>query len=511
MQKNFGAKNYKDFIPHPVCEAYPQYNQFYEKAWELAFEHIKFIDGMPQNPYMDEAFCETQVWIWDTCFMTLFCKYAREVFPGVETLRNFYETLYGDKKMPFVIPPDNEPAWTRAVPGEPYRIRVHIADNPPLFAWAEYENALMSGDREYVKTFLESGILQKHFEWFDSLTERTFLDGVFLSTMITKTDKGYHWEGGTSGMDNTPRGRQTEHCEVQRPNNPDMLWIDSICQQALAANMIAKLFALIGDEENKTLWKSRYQEKKDIVNRYYWDAEDQFYYDIDSNTEAFYKVMTIASYWTLTAEIASEEQAEHLVKQLYNKKTLHGNAPFLSLSRNDPDYQPSGQYWRGGVWLPTAYATVKGLENYRKFQDAHILATELLEHMYKTYVEFEPHTIWEAYSPETYKPATNEHGRGEYSRPNFCGWSALGPISMYIEQVLGFHSIDAFKNIVKWEKPADIKGKIGIQNLRFGDVATDIVADGTYCTVISNAPYTLMINGIKHVIKAGENIITLAG
>jgi hypothetical protein len=81
---------------------------------------------------------------------------------------------------------------------------------------------------------------------------------------------------------------------------------------------------------------------------------------------------------------------------------------------------------------------------------------------------------------------------------------------MYIEQILGFHSIDAFENIVKWEKPADIKGKIGIRNLRFGDVVTDIVADDTCCTVISNAPYTLMINGIAYVIEAGENTITLA-
>ena len=31
MSNNFGAKNYKEFIPKPVCEAYPQYNEFYEK------------------------------------------------------------------------------------------------------------------------------------------------------------------------------------------------------------------------------------------------------------------------------------------------------------------------------------------------------------------------------------------------------------------------------------------------------------------------------------------------
>ena len=510
MAKNFGAKNYKDYIPKPVCEAYPHYNEFYEKAWEIAFDHVKFIDGMPQNPYMDEAFCATQVWIWDSCFMSLFCKYAREIFPGVETLNNFYETLYGEKRMATVITPENEPDWTKAIPGEPYRIVVHIADNPPLFAWAEYENALMSGDKEYIKTLLyEKQYLQKHFNWFDSLTEQKKIDGVLMRTWAIKEEKGYHWEGGISGMDNTPRGRVTEHCERQRPNNPDMLWIDAICQQALSAKMIAELFKIVDDAENEKIWLERYNEKKNLVNKYYWDGEDKFYYDINCKTEEFYKIMTIASYWTLTAQIASDEQAKAIAKQLFNNKTLHAKAPFLSLSKGDNDYKPQGQYWRGGVWLPTAYATVKGMENYNMLREAHVLALELLEHMYKTYVEFEPHTIWEAYSPEEYKPATNETGRPEFSRPDFCGWSALGPISMYIEQVLGFYSIDAFTKTVKWNRPDDIEGEIGIKNLRFGNIKTDIVANGDQCLVTSNQEYTLVINDVEYKISAGENKINL--
>ena len=88
MKQNFGGENWRGFIPIPICEDNPKYLEFYEKAWELAYAHIKSIDGMPQTPYMDEAFCETQVWIWDSCFMSLFCKYAKEAFPGVETLNN---------------------------------------------------------------------------------------------------------------------------------------------------------------------------------------------------------------------------------------------------------------------------------------------------------------------------------------------------------------------------------------------------------------------------------------
>lgn len=207
MEKNFGAENWKDYIPVPVDDEHPEYLDFYYKAWELAYRHIKSIPGMPQNPYMDEAFCETQIWIWDTCFMTLFCKYARAVFPGVESFKNFYDVLYGKKHLPTVIPPENEPTWTGAEPGKPYEIKVHIADNPPLFAWAEYENALFGGDKEYIKELLDKHDLQKHYEWIEGLHEFTTPDGVLCNTCLISEKDGYKWEGGRSGMDNTPRGK----------------------------------------------------------------------------------------------------------------------------------------------------------------------------------------------------------------------------------------------------------------------------------------------------------------
>ena len=507
MKKNFGCKDYQYFIPQPVYDK-EDYSDFYKKAWELAFGHIKDIPGMPQNPYMDEAFCETQLWIWDSCFMSLFTKYARDVFPGIETLNNFYGVLYDGKTLPKVNPPENEPWWTFAKEGEPYEIQVHIADNPPLFAWAEYENALFSGDKEYIKELLyEKKYLEKHYEWIESLKEPVKPKGVFLPTFIINEGIGYKWEGGHSGMDNTPRGRLSMHAEEERPNNPYMLWLDLICQQAFSAKIISKLFALLGDTEKENQWNTKYNEKKDIVNKFYWDEKDGIYYDIDVNTKEFYKVKTIASYWPMISGIASKEQAKRLVEKLFDPNIFGGFVPFVSLSRSDNDYQKNGEYWRGGVWLPTAYMTLKGLVKYGYIEEARELSKKLLNHMKKTYEEFEPHTLWEAYSPEECKPAYAERG-GVYVRPDFCGWSALGPVSIYIEFILGFHKIDAFKKTVEWAKP-DAEGKIGIKKLEFGDVKTDILADGNKVFVKSNEEYTLLINGKDFKINAGENEILL--
>ena len=73
--------------------------------------------------------------------------------------------------------------------------------------------------------------------------------------------------------------------------------------------------------------------------------------------------------------------------------------------------------------------------------------------------------------------------------------------------MLGFHTINAFENVIEWAKPDTFAGKIGIKNLRFGNVITDIIADKNTCQVTSNLPYTLKINGKTFDIVAGNNTI----
>ncbi len=508
MEKNFKEQNWKKHLPLPIWDNHPEYEKFYTKAWELARDHVRDIPGMPQNPYMDEAFCDTQVWIWDSCFMSLFCKFAQNVFPGVETFNNFYEVIYNQKLLPMIIPGENEPDWTGATPGVSTNIKVHIADNPPLFAWAEYENALIHGDVEYVKDLLYNRrILQKHYEWIEGLNEPVLLPGVQMITYLKNEGIGYTWEGGRSGMDNTPRGRLSVPSK-ERPNNPDMLWFDAICQQSLSALAISKLFDIVGDKEKSIEWNEKYQEKKDIINRLYWDDEDAFYYDIDRRDYHHYKVMTAATFWALTAEIADVDKARAVAEKITDPNTFGGDVPLISLARNDSEYSETGTYWRGAMWLPTTYAALRGLTAYGFHDLAHDAGRKILAHMERTYTEYEPHTIWECYAPEKAMPATTATN-DEIVRPDFCGWSALGPISIYLEYVLGFHTLNAFTNTVEWAKPKDMDGKIGVKNLCFGNIVTDIIAHDNICYVSSNMPYTLKIDGITHQIRSGEQSFAL--
>jgi hypothetical protein len=474
----------KNFVPKPVLENSKEFIDLYYKAWELAYAHIKTGDGLPQSPYMDEAFDDSTIWIWDTCFMVQFCKYAPTIFPGILSLNNFYAPILDKVNIP---------------------LSIEIPDNPPLFAWTEYEYFKFTNDHRHLEDLLiKNQYLQKHFEWFDACTPGRVIANS-APTYLQNVKNGYHWEGGRSGMDNSPRGRTGEHALKQRPNNPKMLWIDAIAQQGLSALYIARLFEQLGNKALARKWRTTYKKIKDTINKLYWDKADGFYYDIDEDTLAPIKVVTPASFWPMLAEVCSKEQAESMIKKVKDENVLGGIVPWPSLARNDNDFQKNGSYWRGSVWMPTAYMGIKAIQKYNYLELAHQNATDIVTHMSKTYQQFTPHTIWECYNPMEPKPATNEFGTGQLARPDFCGWSALGAISLLIENVLGFYDVNAATKTVKWKKLRT--DKHGIRRLKFGTIVTDIIANGNKVEVSSNETYTLVVNGKRLKVEAVEKQI----
>jgi glycogen debranching enzyme len=502
--KNFNPSiEWKSKVPDIIYEEHPEYIQLYWKAWELAHDHIKDVPNLPQTPYMDEAASPINIWIWDTCFMALFCKYGNSRFPGVESLNNFYGLLYDGKKFPLI---KNEET------GEMSQFALHIVDNPPLFAWTEYENFQTSGDIDRIKDILlNKQYLQKHFDYLENLSQDgTTMPMVAAVTRWRTHEKGYFWEGGRSGMDNTPRGRKFAPTEVNRPDNKHILWIDAIAQQALSALYIARLAKILGEEDLVTTWMAKYEKIKTTINTYYWDEEDGFYYDIVADTGEFVKVMTPASYWVMLAEVAPQDRANRMVKYLLDSNKLGGMVPCVTLSRDDIDFNAEhGLYWRGAMWVPTAYMTIKALEKYQMLEVATQLSKTILEHMSQTFLNYEPHTIWECYAPNSFEPARSCVPSRRVVRKDFCGWSALAPISMFIENIIGISTVDAYNKVVYWNVPKDVKGTIGVKNYTFGDIQADFIFENNSFTINSDGEFTLFINNQEFLIAKGNNSIQI--
>jgi len=220
----------------------------------------------------------------------------------------------------------------------------------------------------------------------------------------------------------------------------------------------------------------------------------------------FCRVLTPASFWPVFAGCATPEQRKKQFALLKDPNKLGGIVPFPSVSRDDPDFDPKGLYWRGAVWLPVAYMGIKTLEQYGEYEFASQLSLDLLRFMTRTWKEFEPHTIWECYSPTEHKPANSK--QKPVVRKDFCGWSALGPISMLIENIIGISNFDSDSRSLTWN-PGITEGRLGIRNLNFSGGRLDLIRENDKIFVRCDFPMTVYFQNRKLECKDGENVFTI--
>ena len=461
-----------DGIPEVIIESEPALAEIYHLAWRQAWEHVFESELMPFSPWLSEGCGTDRIWIWDSCLMGMFCRYAPRVFPGRATLDDLY----------FLLDRPDAP------------IRIQHRDNPPLFAWIEWAYHQMDPNRERLAHVLPK--LVKHYDFLETLDPAEFRSDPPPPITWQREDGGYCWSGCSSGMDNTPRGRG---------DYASIWWVDAPAQQALAADCICKIADVLGESEIAERFRAEFEAKKRLLQTF-WDDETGAFLDLYRNGGGFCRVLTPASYWVILAGCASPEQRQRQFSLLKDPRKLGGIVPFPSVSRDDPDFDPSGRYWRGSVWLPTAYAGIKALERYGEYETASKLSLDLLRFMVRTYREYSPHTIWECYSPTGPRPATSRIK--PVVRKDFCGWSALGPISLLIENVIGISGFDASSRSLTWN-PGVSEGRSGIRNLNFCGGRFDLIREGKTIRIRGDFPVTVYFRDRKLECAGGENIFSL--
>ena len=68
---------------------------------------------------------------------------------------------------------------------------------------------------------------------------------------------------------------------------------------------------------------------------------------------------------------------------------------------------------------------------------AHAIALKYLQGLQRTYAKAEPHTLWECNSAEDDAPGITGIETRKTVKPDFVGWSGIGPTAMLIENVIG--------------------------------------------------------------------------
>ena len=486
---------YASNLPRPVLTDHDSLVELYWKAWELLQQKVK--SGNPDNEfvasYLDEGFNEL-IYQWDTCFMAMFAMYGRNMFPAMASLDNFYLKQREDGWICRVYRESNGEPAEQPSAGEPMI-------NPPLFAWVEWKYFLLTGDSTRLAQVLP--VLDAYYNWIDTnCMGQLAAAGLYYNTPLG------------SGMDNSPR------TGIQGGG-----WVDLSAQMAL----FAKYMMFIGRQLRNDLiiktYEQRYRTLSMIINGKMWDNRSGFYYDITMQAKQT-GIKTVAAFWTLLSEVATGPQAQRLADHLNNANEFFREHLFPSLSADNPNYDGKGHYWQGGVWAPTDYMIIKGLDMYPLRELAAVAALNHIENIYKIYKNFTPspaeispdqevkdsHTIWECYAPDFAQPATRWDG--EYlCRPDFVGWSGLGPIALLLENVIGLQP-SAPRDVLYWN--LRLREMHGVENYQFGDNTIDIIClknglpvEPAEIKITTNSPFRLVISsqvGVKEfAIEAGEN------
>ena len=444
-KKNYVAKDLPLFsecrglLPEPVLEDNQDYIEMYWKCWELAFEHYKKPErgsGFVSN-YLDEAF-NPNIFQWDTIFMIMFARYGNHVLPAVESLDNFYCKQHYNG---FIC----REIWEAS--GKDHHAENSAqAINPPLFSWAEMENFRVTGDISRLE--MVEPVLEKYVEWLETGRKNP------------EAAHGLYWSNSLgSGMDNTPRSGSG--------------WVDMSAQMVIQYNDLAAMCNQLGHDDKAAKFHDRAKAIAAKINKWMWNDEDGLYYDVDDHGKQV-KWKTVACFWPLLAGITSKEQEARLIANLKDPETFWRMHPFPSLAADQEYYEPTGGYWKGGVWPPTNYAIIRGL-TLGGYEDFAIEATKRhLDSMYRVYEK--TGTVWELYAPDVDLRGSGHLGpKGDHeARPDFVGWTGCGPIALLIENVIGLRP-DGVDNKLTWNLTR--LDRHGIKKLRFGQVTADLICE----------------------------------
>ena len=475
-------------LPAPIFDEKPEWIGMYWKAWELAFKN--FHEPTPQSGYVsqfiDAAFSQN-IFLWDTCFMTMFCNFGYPLVPGIGSLDNFYVKQYPDGEICREIDRatgsdyiqwqnrENRPLFSRFgwnVPGgdgaiiytdrpapQPPPLLTLDAMNHPILAWAELDSYQVTGDARRLKQVYPPLVryyraLQKYLRQGNDLY---------------MTD----W----ASMDNSPRNPYLNHGGAG---------IDISSEMALFARHLSVMATLLGKKSEARGFTREREQLATAINNWMWDPERQFYFDLSLDGKRA-PIKTVAAFWTLLAGVPSAAQVKALVAELNNPNSFARLHRVPTLAADSPGFNPAGGYWCGAVWAPTETMVIRGLQNYGYSNLARQIALNHLDTMGQVFQK--TGTVWENYAPDAVAP-------GQPAMSNFVGWSGIGPIMYLLEFAIGLKP-DAAKNELLWTLGSS--RRVGCERFRFNGHIVSLVAEpaakpGSFTlTVTSDGPFRLAI------------------
>lgn len=392
--------------------------EMHDRALQIAETKIRGGSDHPvyKKPFVDAAFSES-IFLWDTCFIACYAKYYQDRLPIGQALDNFYDRQDEDGYICREYTGAGVPFWPKDHP---------VSINPPLLAFAELELHSVSADTTRLKANYPKLVR------FHDYIRRTLrqADGLYISDAFG------------SGMDNIPRypeGWTDDGQGIALTNlHPDIFvydgrspkWnrqgrsVDMSAQMVLFASDLARIARRIGLMADAAAWQAIGAETAHAINQKCWDEADGFYYDLGYDQPI--RRAHIGAYWMLLADAVPPQRLSRFLAPLSDPARFNRTLPTATMPGDSDLFQPDGGYWRGSIWAPTSYMVIRGLERVGRSDLAQSIARRLYSATAEVYRD--TGTFWENYAPDAMAP-------GNESRADFCGWSAIFPITLWHEYI----------------------------------------------------------------------------
>ncbi len=264
-----------------------------------------------------------------------------------------------------------------------------LTTSAPWFNWENWEIYKVSHDKKFLADAYVSG--KKFYDFW--LKERD-----------SNHDGLCEW-GGNAVLECVRDAYVALWDEVGDPENFDA--VDLNMMLVKEAKSLSKMAKVLGHDNESKFYLEDAQKRTELINKYMWDPETKFYYQINKNDHSFtfkkkndLKRKEIIGFLALWSGVASKEQAAALVKHLTDPKEFWRKYGVPSLSAADPYYNPIG-YWNGPVWVPWNYLVFRGLIDYGYKKVAKELAEKVLDNV--DYQLKTNHWFWEFYSADNHQ------------------------------------------------------------------------------------------------------------
>jgi hypothetical protein len=154
--------------------------------------------------------------------------------------------------------------------------------------------------------------------------------------------------------------------------------VDQTCFLAMSERAMIEMCQRTGLVEMRKKYERRLAKRTEAVRAKMWDPETKFFYSLNRDNHKKIRIRTLQGFLTLTAGLASEEQAKELVKQLTDPSLFWSKYPVTTSAMDEPSFDPNG-FWRGDMWPPTNYLIALGLNRYGYYDVAIELAAKMKE------------------------------------------------------------------------------------------------------------------------------------